>query len=208
MEETNSEILVLTEFETKYKTTEDKLFPFKRLMDAQEEQSSFVYVESDDVYFVRGPVKEADRFIRLRFANHKNIKEKFFTAKKKLNNKNSIQRIEVDLRIDPTGDYLAKAREFCDIIGYVENFRITKFCHIYNFPDAVLVYYSVIDLETQKLDHFMEIEVNEHLKFTEDQAWDIIVKWEKVLEPLGISYLSRSTYISSYYNSSYNIHNI
>ncbi len=189
---TKDEILVLTEFETKYKTTEDKRLHFKRLMDSQKEPSSFLYVESDDIYFVRGPSKEADRFIRLRFSNHKNVKEKFFTVKKKLSDKNSIQRIEVDLRIDPTTEYEAKVREFCDIIGYKENFRITKFCDIYNFTDAVLVYYSVIDLETQKLDHFMEIEVNEHLEFTEDQAWDIIKKWEKVLEPLGIKAQNRT----------------
>lgn len=161
-------------------------------MDAQEEKSKFLYVESDDIYFVRGPVKEADRFIRLRFANHKNIKEKFFTAKKKLNDKNSIQRIEVDLRIDPTQDYIAKAREFCDIIGYEENFRIRKFCDIYDFADAVLVYYSVIDSETDKVEYFMEIEVNEHLEFTEDQAWSIIKKWEEILKPLGITAKNRS----------------
>ena len=192
MEKTNSEILVLTEFETKYRTTEDKRLPFKALMEAQEEDSIFRYVESDDIYFVHGVAKEADRFIRLRFSNHKNTKETFFTAKKKLNDKNSIQRIEVDLRIDPTKDYIAKAREFCDIISYNENFRVSKLCDIYNFPDAVLVYYTVIDAETKKIKHFMEIEVNEHLEFTEEQAWGIIKKWEKVLEPLGISAKNRS----------------
>ena len=192
MEKTNSEILVLTEFETKYRTTEDKRIPFKRLMEAQEERATWLGVESDDIYFVKGPSKEADRFLRLRFSNHKNSKQKFFTAKKKLNDKNSIQRIEVDLRIDQTEDYIAKAREFCDIIGYEENFRITKYCDIYTFSDAVLVYYTVIDLERQSIDHFMEIEVNEHLEFTEEEAWDIIKKWEEVLKPLGITAKNRT----------------
>ena len=192
MEQTNSEVLVLTEFETKYRTTEDNRLPFKKLMENHPGSHKFQYIESDDVYFVKGDSKEADRFIRLRFSKHKNVKEKFFTVKKKLNDNNSIQRIEVDLRIDNTDDYVAKARTFCDIIGYEENFTISKYCHIYNFSDAVLVYYTVYDLETKKYDHFIEIEVNEHLEFTEEQAWDIIKKWEKVLEPLGISARNRS----------------
>ena len=62
-------------------------------------------------------------------------------------------------------------------------------CHIYNFEDATLVFYTVKD--GSKLDHFMEIEVREDMEFTEDQAWAIIRKWEKELEPLGITAQNR-----------------
>lgn len=189
--ETKKEILVLTEFETKYKIDISKLDPFKKLMEIQEEKCKFLYVESDDIYYVKGPAKDADEFIRLRFSNHKNIKQKFFTIKKKLH-KNNIQRIEVDLRIDETEDYEKRVNKFCDILGYVPNFRITKYCHIYDFKDATLVCYTVRDVEKDKVDYFLEIEVNEQLEFTEAQAWDIIKKWEKILEPLGIKPKNRT----------------
>lgn len=187
-----SEVLVLTEFETKYRVDEKVLFPFKKLLDSLEEKSEFLYVESDDIYYVNGPSKDANKFIRLRFSNHKNVKQKFFTIKEKLNDKNNIQRIEVDLRIDPTDDYILRSDTFCKILGFTPNFRITKFCHIYDFKDATIVFYSVRDVDTQKLDHFIEIEVNEKLDFTESEAWDIIRKWEEILKPLGITASKRT----------------
>ena len=33
----------------------------------------------------------------------------------------------------------------------------------------------------------MEIEVNEEMEFTDDQGWEIIKKYEKLLEHLGVS---------------------
>lgn len=179
---TEKEILVMTEFEVKFRVDITKLHPFKNIMTNKAGLKNFIYVESDDVYFVN-----KDEFLRFRFDPNKKEKRKELTYKKRLNDKDNIQRIEVNLRVDPT-DY-DTAEYFCNVLGYQENFRIQKMCHIYNFEDATLVFYTVKD--GSKLDHFMEIEVREDMEFTEDQAWAIIRKWEKELEPLGITAQNR-----------------
>jgi len=76
--------------------------------------------------------------------------------------------------------------------GATFNFSIVKNCHIYKFDDATLVFYTVYDTtdgEPKKQDSFIEIEVCEDkiAGWTEEQAWDVIKKYEKALAPLGIS---------------------
>ena len=73
-------------------------------------------------------------------------------------------------------------------LGFEFNFKIKKIgVHIYTFADATLPFYTIIG-ESGKMSHFIEIEVNEELisKLTELEAFDIIRKYEKMLEPLGI----------------------
>ncbi|CAK9253114.1 unnamed protein product [Sphagnum jensenii] len=58
--------------------------------------------------------------------------------------------------------------------------------------DATAVFYTVYDTtdgKPRKADSFLEIEVNEdNMKnTTTDQAWAVISKYEKILEPLGIN---------------------
>jgi adenylate cyclase class IV len=68
--------------------------------------------------------------------------------------------------------------------------------------DATLVSYTVADITDGDLrseDHFVEIEVSEEQIHTmnEGQAWAILTKYEKALEPLGITpqkRLKRSLY--------------
>lgn len=105
--------------------------------------------------------------------------------------KNNIQREEKNLRVDKTSAKTIGA--FVEDIGYKANFSVWKTCHIYNLDDATLVYYSVYDTtdgqQSPKVDNFFEIEVDEETvsTLTQDQAWAVIVKYEKMFESLGIN---------------------
>ena len=84
------------------------------------------------------------------------------------------------------------------MMGYKFNFSIWKSCHIYNFKDATLVFYTVKD-DNDKIDHFVEIELDEKSihKLTYDEAMRTIRRYEDILAPLGITYrnrLSKSLY--------------
>jgi adenylate cyclase class IV len=77
-------------------------------------------------------------------------------------------------------------------LGYDSNFRISKYVQIYQFKDATLPWYTVVD-ESGKRDTFVEIEVDEKLlhNINEEQAWEIVKKYEAILAPLGITARNR-----------------
>jgi adenylate cyclase class IV len=77
-------------------------------------------------------------------------------------------------------------RAFCEGIGYKKNFSVYKMFDIYFFKDANIVYYTVVD-DFGKTANFLEIEANEDIGLTEEQAWEIVQKYEKLLAPIGIS---------------------
>ena len=165
------------ELETKYKGTISQLYPFKHLME-QQEGFSFLYIESDDVYFVKD-----DDFLRYRFSDDKKDKRAELTFKKRHSAYNNIKRTEVNMRVDPNKK--ETVIEFVEGLGYSKNFTISKSCHIYKRNDVTLVFYSVRD-EDNSLSHFMEIEIAENAGITEPEGWEIIKTWEKILEPLGV----------------------
>lgn len=189
--ENKSDVLVLTEFETKYRVDGEKRYEFKKIMEDLNTASSFLYVESDDVYYAKGDAKTANEFLRLRYGHH-GEKRKELTYKKKLSSTNNIQRTEINVRIDPTEDYEFVIGQLCKNLGFEPNFKITKYCEIYFFDKATVVFQSVKYTDSDKIDHFIEIEVNEEMEFTEDEAWSIIKKWEEVLKPLGITAKNRT----------------
>lgn len=171
---------VFVEFETKYRIEDTKvLWDFKHLVESKLGQKDFLYVQSDDIYYV----KTADEFIRYRFSETDKRAE--LTIKKKTGNGNNIIREETNVRIDD--NEFATIENFVKNLGFTFNFRINKQCHIYRESDATLVFYSVRDLETQKLAHFIEIEVKEGAGFTADESWAIIKKYEALLAPLGVT---------------------
>ena len=171
---------VFVEFETKYRVDDPKiLWDFKHLVETQLGRKDFVYVQSDDIYYV----KNVDEFIRYRFAETDKRAE--LTIKRKTGTGNNIIREETNVRVD--GNDFATVENFVKNLGFSFNFRINKQCHIYHGEDATLVFYSVRDLETQKLAHFIEIEVKEGAGFTEDESWAIINKHETALSPLTVT---------------------
>lgn len=175
-----SNLPVFVEFEVKFRVDDPKLlWDFKLLVENSFVSKEFLYVQSDDIYYVNGP----NEFIRYRFSGTDKRSE--LTIKRKTGMGNNIIREETNLRVD-TNDF-ATVENFIKQLGYRFNFRINKQCHIYHGEECSLVFYSVRDLETNKLAHFIEIEVTEGAGFTETESWAIIKKYESLLAPLGVT---------------------
>lgn len=213
----------LTEFETKYRVDPSVLTEFKRIMDSMPNLHKFIYVEGPDDYFTNehltNPLfdfantlsaEKRDKlnellwasvglfppFMRYRRPSHglDNDRKELTTKYKQGGSKNNVQREEKNIRVDKTEE--STVVSFMTDIGYKMNFSIWKTCHIYNFDDATLVFYSVYDTtngKATKMDNFVEIEVSEEKvhDMTEQQAWEIITKYEKAMESLGITAKNR-----------------
>lgn len=216
-------IAKLTEFETKYRVDPSTLTEFKRIMDALPGLQKFIYVEGPDSYYTNehltkafnefgATLKDKDKerldtllaetiglfppFMRYRRPSHglDGDRKELTTKYKQDGSKNNIQREEKNIRVDKTEEETIKS--FVQDIGYRQNFSIWKTCHIYNFDDATLVFYSAYDTtdgKASKMDNFVEIEVSEEKvsEMTEAQAWEIITKYEKALETVGLTARNR-----------------
>lgn len=168
------------EIETKYDAEEINRLQFKSLITSLNPKT-FLYVEGTDVYYV----KQENDFLRYRMAvKHIDDKRSELTFKKKSVDKNNNIRTEVNLRIDLNSPELVSA--FCEGLGYKRNFSVYKMCDIYFFDDANIVYYTVIS-DTGKQASFLEIEASEDIGLTEEAAWEVVQKYEKILSPLGIN---------------------
>lgn len=166
------------EIETKYDADNIERLAFKSLMMGLN-PTSFRYVESTDKYYIKSDVE----FLRFRMPSAESARSEL-TFKKKHKMANNNVRTEVNLRIDGNNDSTVHA--FCEGLGYHLNFSIFKMCDIYYFEDGNVVLYSVVD-EDKKIRSFLEIEVREDQDISEEAAWDIVLKYEKTLAPLGIS---------------------
>jgi predicted adenylyl cyclase CyaB len=167
------------EIETKYDASDIDRIKFKNLLRSLSPKS-FLYVESTDIYYSKG-----DEFIRYRMPPETDkTKRSELTFKKKTTNGNNVVRTEVNLRVDSNDPKTVEA--FCEGLGYKKNFSVYKICDIYFFDDADVVFYTVLD-ENKKSASFLEIEVNESLDISEEQAREIIVKYEKLLSSLGLN---------------------
>jgi adenylate cyclase class IV len=99
---------------------------------------------------------------------------------------NNNDRIEVNL---PTaGGNVNTVSAFCGLLGYKLNFEIFKTCNIFWVDKVVVVYYVVFDKELNELRRFIEIEADEDLEWeSEEQAWNEVVKYEKLFLELDIT---------------------
>jgi adenylate cyclase class IV len=172
------------EVEVKYNADEISRTAFKDLARSLNPKT-FLYVESKDVYYVR----QEDEFLRYRMPSENRLcgddeTRSELTFKKKHKENNNWVRTEVNLRIDKNDPALVHA--FCEGLGYKKNFSIGKNCDIYFFDDADIVFYSVQD-EDGKYANYLEIEASEDIGMTYEQSWEVVMKYEKLLLPLGIS---------------------
>lgn len=171
------------EVECKYNADDISRIAFKDLAKSLNPKS-FIYVESSDVYYVR----EEDEFLRYRMPSENKLSGEEnraeLTFKKKHKDANNLVRTEVNLRVDLNDGNLIHA--FCEGLGYKKNFQIQKACDIYFFDDADIVFYSVKD-ESGKYSYYLEIESNENIGMTHEQSWEVVLKYEKLLAPLGIT---------------------
>lgn len=183
----NEKLNIFTEFETKYRVESDIQFKFKAIV-SELDFKEFVYAEGPDYYFT----KPDGSFLRYRKAITEKRAE--VTIKEKPDGaKHNIVRKEVNWRVDKNSK--EAIFEGAQMMGFTFNFSIWKACQIYRMKDGTtLVFYTVRD-EDNKLDHFIEIELDESKigNLTEEAAWSLIRQWESVLEPLGITHRNRLT---------------
>lgn len=212
-----------TEFETKYRVDPATLTDFKHIADKLPNLEKFIYVEGPDTYYTNEHItkkleafgeslsekqKQAFQsvidetvgafppFMRYRRPSHglDGDRKELTTKYKQSGSKNNIQREEKNIRVDKVDE--ETIMKFVSDLGYKLNFSIWKTCHIYNFTDATIVFYSVYDTtngKASKVDTFVEIEVSEDKihNMTEKQAYEIIERYEKELETVGLSARTR-----------------
>jgi adenylate cyclase class IV len=173
----NGGIMRFREIETKYDADKIKMEDFLKIIDKMPIRKKLM-VSSYDEYFTN---TEGD-FVRYRHNNdHGEL-----TIKRKTKDSNNNQRVEVNL---PTrGDNVSTVKAFLNLLGYQHNFSIYKTCNIFWTDKVDLVYYVVYDQELKERRRFIEIEADESLDWTsEEEAWNEILKYERMLEPLGIT---------------------
>jgi len=175
------------EFESKYRVEQSIILPFKMIVEKMDTFKEFIYAEGPDEYFVKGEL-----FARYRKEANKGpgARAEITIKIKPEGAKNNIIREEFNVRVDSTPRETVV--KFLSALGFKHNFTVMKSCFIYRMEDATLVSYTVADVTDGNLkseDHFVEIEVSEEQIHTmnEDQAWAILTKYEKALEPLGIT---------------------
>jgi adenylate cyclase class IV len=175
------------EFESKYRVEHNIVLPFKMIVEKMSTFKEFVYAEGPDEYFIKD-----DLFARYRKEANKgpNARAELTIKIKPEGAKNNIIREEYNVRVDGTPrETIVK---FLNALGFEYNFTVMKSCFIYRMEDATLVSYTVADITDGNFkneDNFVEIEVSEEQihTMTESQAWEILTKYEKALEPLGLS---------------------
>ena len=184
-----------TELEYKYKADNVGLKQFTDLMEKLGYEKHLT-VSSWDYYYDK---PNTDDFIRFRASS---IRPEL-TIKRKVNESNNWNRIEVDLPLDPSkiNENLKKTvEEFTKLEGYSENFKIYKSCFIYWQELINYVYYIVYDEQMNTLARFIEIEfnkdkVNEVIKNTDKTTLisprDYLAEAEKNLGVLGIGHQNR-----------------
>lgn len=175
------------EFESKYRVETDVLMPMKILVEKMATFKDFIYAEGPDEYFTK-----EDSFIRYRKEANKGPDSRAeLTMKIKPEGaKNNIIREEYNVRVDATPRETVV--KLLTALGYKHNFTVMKSCFIYHMEDATLVYYSVADItdgSLKTMNHFVEIEVSEEKihNMTETEAWEVLTRYEKALEVVGLS---------------------
>ena len=169
--------MIFKEIETKYSADDIRFENFMKIIDQLPVRKRMM-VSSFDDYFVNEP----GDFIRYRYTDGSGE----LTIKRKLHKANNNERIEVN--VPTSGDNFNTIQAFVGLLGYKHNFGIYKTCKIFWFDKVDLVYYVVYDKEFKELRRFIEIEALEDAEWeSEEQAWNEILKYEKLLEPLNIT---------------------
>lgn len=165
------------EIEVKYSADDIKLKDFLNIM-SQLPVNKTLLVSSFDEYFTNS----SNDFIRYRHNDGRGE----LTIKQRTNNKNNNDRIEVNVAAN--GNNVESITKFANLLGYQHNFTIYKTCQIFWLDKVDLVYYVVYDKEFKELRRFIEIEALEEIPWiSAEEAWAEITKYEKLLEPLGIT---------------------
>jgi adenylate cyclase class IV len=176
-----------TEFEVKFKSDIAHLAPFCKIVESLPDLKNFLFAKGPDMFYTGIPNGFA-RYRRAQFTDKDGKHFGQFTIKvKPPESKNNIIRPEDNW--DVSNNSPESIYSLIDKLGLKFNVKIFKTCYIYTFPDATLVFYTVWEDGSTKETHFIEIEVDEDTihNLTESEAWGVINKYEKILEPIGIT---------------------
>lgn len=158
-----------------------------RLNHSPEEESSSV----DHYFTFPDPSKSSKkrRFMRWRESySNSGSKTWELTSKAKLQENGNIVRDEVNIQLNASSMNFSKAEEFSFHHGCVHDFSIKKDVQVFWIGKVVLSHYTTFTENNKKLHSFLEIEANESYPWgSVDEALEEIVKWEKMLSPLGIT---------------------
>jgi adenylate cyclase class IV len=140
-----------SELEFKYKADSIELQDFLKVMGdlpivKQKDVSSW------DHYYTNGT---EDEFIRYRESTDPEL-----TIKRKVNQANNWQRVEVDLPLDLKRAKTTTISKFVDLLGYSNKKSIYKTCFIYWMDYINFVYYIVYDVNMKEKGRFIEVEIN------------------------------------------------
>lgn len=175
------------ELEYKYKADNISYPDFETIMNTLkiEKQDN---ISSWDYYFTDSK-KQDEGFIRFRDST---ISPEL-TRKIKTQQQNNFVRMEIDLPLDKTKINLKTITYFLQSIDYHENFRIYKNCQVFWLDSVNYVYYTVYGKEGNKLNCFIEVEVNKAKMHSlgMEQAQQILDKATKPLQNLGLSSQNR-----------------
>jgi adenylate cyclase class IV len=177
------------EWEVKHRINGALRTEFNVLVSSFADLVDYVHAVGPDTYFTN----KDGNFIRYRKESFKgpNARAELTMKFKKEDTKNNIVRTEYNLRVDQTPE--DTIHKMVKALGFDMNFKIIKYCDIYFFDDATVVFYTVVDVtdpsKTSVGDHFVEVEVSEEKikHMSEDEAKEVINKYETLLAPLGIA---------------------
>lgn len=177
---------LFTEFETKYEVEFSVLSAFKKISRTIPNLKNFLYTEGPDTYY-SNPDGTPGRYRVTEFPIEKEQFAQWTVKTKPEGAKNNIKRREPNWLV--RGTTAEEIDQGALDMGFKYNFKIWKMCHIYKFADATIVFYTVIEDGKTSEKHLIEIEVDEETihNLTEDQAWEVIRKYEKLLEPTGVN---------------------
>lgn len=114
------------------------------------------------------------------------------TIKRKNNNTNNWDRVEVDLKLAPVTDGTNSEEmsydvdRFCDLLGYQKDFKIYKSCFIFWHENVNYVYYIVYDEDMQEQGRFVEVEVTK-TEYYESDPQTMLLTAEQHLAQIGLS---------------------
>lgn len=139
-----------SELEYKYKADNIELQDFISVMQTlpitkQKDVSSWDYYYTNKI--------SEDEFIRYRVSETPEL-----TIKRKINENNNWQRVEVDLPLRSINKTIVD--KFVELLGYKHNTAIYKTCFIYWLENINFVYYIVYDKNMHEKGRFIEVEVN------------------------------------------------
>lgn len=175
------------ELEYKYKADNISFSNFEALMNTLKVEKHDS-LSSWDYYFTDNK-KQDEGFIR--FRDSSTTPE--LTRKIKTETSNNFSRIEIDLPLDKSKVNFKTIEKFLQSINYSENFRIYKSCQVFWLDTVNYVYYTVYGKEANKLNSFIEVEVNKSMMHSlgMEQAQNLLDKAAKPLQTLGLSSQNR-----------------